>query len=74
MAQRFTYHVQPDPDGHGWIVAAEGYLARSLPFDTKEEAIRMAEELVRRHPGSRIVVDRRPPQLTPIEIDHRIAA
>lgn len=74
MAQGFTYHVQPDPDGHGWIVAAEGYLSRSLPFGTKEEAILIAEELVRRHPGSSIIVDQQPPRLTPIEIDHRIAA
>jgi Uncharacterized protein conserved in bacteria (DUF2188) len=70
----FSYHVMPDPDGYGWMVAAEGYVARSLPYDTKEEAIEIVEELVRRHPGSTIVVDEHPPVLTPIEIEHRLTA
>lgn len=69
----FTYHVQPDPDGWGWLVAAEGYFARSLPFDTRDEALHVAEDLVREHPGSRIVVDEHPPPLSPIEIENRIS-
>jgi Uncharacterized protein conserved in bacteria (DUF2188) len=73
MATTFRYHVMPDPDGLGWMVAAEGYVARSLPYDTKEEAIEITEELVRRHPGSTIVVDEHPPALSPIEIEHRLS-
>ena len=67
----FSYHVMPGPDGYGWIVTAEGYVARSLPYDTKEEAIAIVEQLERQHPGSTLVVDERPPVLTPVEIEHR---
>ncbi len=74
MPQAFTYHVMPDPDAHGWIVVAEGYVARSLPYDTKEEAIEIVHQLERQHPGSKLVIDEQPPMLTPIEIEHRIAA
>jgi hypothetical protein len=74
MMRKFTYHILPDRDGWGWIVAAEGYVPRSLPYGTKEEALEVAEQLVRRYPGSTIVVDERPPQLTPIEVEHRLAA
>lgn len=74
MAERFTYHVMPDPDGWGWVVAAEGYVTRSLPYGTKEEAIEVAEALIRRHPGSMLLIDHQPPRLTPIEIEHRMAA
>ncbi len=73
MASRFTYHVEPDPDGWGWLVAAEGYVVRSLPYDTKDEAIFMAGELVREHPGSRVVVDDHPRALTPFEIESRLS-
>jgi Uncharacterized protein conserved in bacteria (DUF2188) len=73
MVTTFRYHVMPDPDGHGWMVAAEGHVARSLPYDTKEEAIEITEDLVRRHPGSTIVVDEHPPALSPIEIEHRLS-
>ncbi|WP_437493883.1 DUF2188 domain-containing protein [Sorangium sp. So ce1014] len=74
MMRKFAYHVLPDPDGRGWIVAVEGYVAHSLPYGTKEEAIEVAEGLVRRYPGSTIVVDEQPPRLTPIELEHRLAA
>jgi hypothetical protein len=74
MAPTFHYHVMPDPDGHGWIITAEGYVSRSLPQDTMDEAVELAEELVRQHPGSSLVVNDRPPVLTPVEIEHRIAA
>lgn len=74
MAQAFHYHLMPDPDGWGWIVTAEGYVPHSLPYDTMDEAVRVAEDLVRRHPGSTLVVDDQPPVLTPVEIEHRIAA
>ena len=74
MEKAFTYHVQPDPDGWGWIVAAEGYVVRSLPYDSREEAIEVAFELVRAHPGSMIRVDERPPRLSAVEIEHRKAA
>ncbi|WP_437603900.1 DUF2188 domain-containing protein [Sorangium sp. So ce590] len=74
MMRKFSYHVLPDRDGWGWIVAAEGYEARSLPYGTKEEAIEVTEGLVRRYPGSTLVVDEQPPRLTPIELDHRLAA
>ena len=73
MSRAFHYHVMPDPDGYGWMVEAEGHVARSLPYDTKEEAIEITEELVRRHPGSTLVVDARPPALTPTEIEHRLS-
>lgn len=74
MAQAFRYHVMRDPDGQGWIITAEGYVARSLPLDTLEVAVELAEDLVRLHPGSTLVVEDRPPVLTPVEIEHRIAA
>ncbi|WP_437591703.1 DUF2188 domain-containing protein [Sorangium sp. So ce1000] len=74
MTQRLTYHVMPDPDGWGWVVAAEGYVTRSLPYGTVQEAIESTEELVRQHPGSALVIDEHPPPLTPIEIEHRLAA
>jgi hypothetical protein len=74
MPQAFAYHVMPDPDAHGWIVVAEGYVARSLPYDTKEEAIAIVGQLERQHPGSTLVVDERAPMLTPIEIEHRLSA
>jgi len=74
MAQPFVYHVMPDPDGHGWIVTAEGFVARSLPYDTMDRAIEAAELLVRRRPRSALLVDARPPALTPIEIEHRLSA
>ncbi len=73
MAKAFRYHVMPDPDGFGWIVVAEGHVARSLPYDSKEEAIEITEELVRLHPGSTIVVDEHPPALTPLEIENRLS-
>jgi hypothetical protein len=74
MAQMFNYHVMPDPDGRGWIVTAEGYVPHSLPFDTMEQASDIADVLVRQHPGSTIVVNDQPPALTPVELEHRIAA
>jgi Uncharacterized protein conserved in bacteria (DUF2188) len=74
MPQAFAYHVMPDPDARGWIVVAEGYVARSLPYDTKEEAIAIVGQLECQHPGSTLVVDERPPILTPIEIEHRLSA
>jgi Uncharacterized protein conserved in bacteria (DUF2188) len=40
-------------------VAAEGYVSHSLPYGTKKEAIEVAEELARQHPGSMLVVDDR---------------
>ena len=73
MAKMFSYHVMPDPDGYGWMVTAEGYVARSLPYGTKEEAIETTEELVRLHPGSTIVVNEHAPALTPSEIENRIS-
>jgi hypothetical protein len=74
MAEGLIYHVMPDPDGGGWVVAAEGFVPRSLPYDSKEQAIEVAELLARSHPGAAVVVDARPPALTPIEVEHRIAA
>ena len=73
MREAFHYEVMPDPDGYGWMVVAKGYVARSLPYGTEEEAIEIAEELVRRHPGSTIVVIDHPPALTPLEIEHRLS-
>jgi hypothetical protein len=63
----------PDPDGFGWMVTAEGYVVRSLPYDTKDEAIEMTEDLVRRHPGSTLVVDEHPPVLTRFAIESRLS-
>lgn len=74
MTQAFDYQVMPDPDGQGWIVTAEGHVARSLAYDSREEAVEVAEELVCQHPGSTIVVTDQPPALTPIEIEHRLSA
>jgi hypothetical protein len=74
MRQGFNYRVEPDPDGLGWLVEAEGYTAHSLPYDTMEEAIFIAEDLVRHHPGSSLVVTDVAPRLTPVEIEHRLAA
>jgi hypothetical protein len=74
MGKAFIYHVQPDPDGWGWIVAAEGYVVHSLPYDSREVAIEEAIELVHMHPGSVIRIDERPPLLSPVEIEHRMAA
>ncbi|APR85708.1 Hypothetical protein A7982_11057 [Minicystis rosea] len=74
MARAFVYHIVPDIDGWGWIVAAEGFVARSLPYGTKQEAIEVSRSLVNEHPGSTLVVDPYPPPLTPIEIEHRLAA
>jgi hypothetical protein len=74
MTAAFDYRVMPDPDGQGWLVTALGHLTHSLPYDTMDEAISMAEDLVRRHPGSSLVVTDEPPALTPVEIEHRIAA
>lgn len=73
-ARTLVYHVMPDPDGWGFIVAADGFAVHSLPQDTKEQAIELAEFLAAHHPGSVVVVDTRPPALTPIEIEHRISA
>jgi hypothetical protein len=73
MAKTFSYKVMPGPDGYGWLVTAEGYVARSLPYDTRDEAVEITEELVRRHPGSTIVVDERAPELAPTEIEHRLS-
>ncbi|MFT3770029.1 MAG: DUF2188 domain-containing protein [Minicystis sp.] len=74
MDRSFVYHVIPDPDGWGWMVAAEGYEAHSLPYDTEEQALEIAVLLARSHPGSSIVVDEHAPTLTPVEIDHRESA
>ena len=73
MDNAFSYHVTPDPDGYGWMVRAGGHVARSLPYDTKEQAIEITEELVRRHPGSTLAVDDFPPPLTSTEIEHRLS-
>jgi hypothetical protein len=72
MRETFSYHVTPDPDGYGWMVMAGGHVARSLPYDTKEQAIEITEDLVRRHPGSTLAVDEYPPLLTSSEIEHRL--
>lgn len=74
MERPFHYRVMPDPDDLGWIVTADGYTTHSLPNDTLEQAISVAEVLVRQHPGSTLDVTSEPPRLTPIEIEHRIAA
>jgi hypothetical protein len=74
MRGPFRYHVRPDPDRYGWIVTAEGYVTRSLAFDTKQAALSSTEDLVRMHPGSTVVVDEEPPTLSPTEIEHRLAA
>ena len=74
MARAFVYHVMPDPDGLGWMVVAEGFVVHSLPYDTKQEAIEVTRSLVRSHPGSEIVLDRYPPVLSPVEIEHRLSA
>jgi hypothetical protein len=73
VAKTFSYKVMLDPDGYGWLVTAEGYVARSLPYDTRDEAVEITEELVRRHPGSTMVVDEHAPPLAPIEIEHRLS-
>ncbi|MRG94188.1 DUF2188 domain-containing protein [Polyangium spumosum] len=74
MARAFVYHVAPDPDGWGWVVAAEGYHVHSLPYGTSEEAIEVAEGLARKHPGSTIVVDLQPTTLSAAEIEYQVAA
>lgn len=74
MARAFNYHVMPDFDGRGWIITAEGYVPHSLPYDTMEEAIFIAEELVRQHPSSTIVINDQPPVLSAVELEHRITA
>lgn len=66
MARAFVYHVARDPEGWGWFILAEGYQAHSLPYGTKEEAIDIAEELVRRHPGSTFVIDPQPAAHMPL--------
>jgi hypothetical protein len=74
MESAFRYHVRPDPDGWGWIVTAEGHVARSLAYDSRETALEVANELVHLHPGSTIRVDEQPPPLDEVEIEHRMAA
>jgi len=74
MARTFAYHVRPDADGDGWIVAAEGYVVHSLAYDTIDDAIDIAKELTRMHPGSAITLDAKPRPFTPIEIEHRLSA
>lgn len=52
-----TYRVMRDPDDLGWVVAVDGRVTHSLPYNTREEAIAQAELLVTQHPGSRAIVD-----------------
>ena len=52
-----TYHVVHGPDDLGWVVRADGFVARSLPYDTRDRAIEQADLLVQRHPGSRVIVE-----------------
>jgi hypothetical protein len=70
----YRYHVRPDPAGYGWIVTAQGFVVRSLPYHTKEDALAVTEQLASMHPGSTVVVDDDPPALSPTEIEHRLAA
>lgn len=56
MARETVYTVMRDPDGYGWVIATEGRVARSLPFETKELAIEHARSLAAEHAPARVTV------------------
>ena len=46
----YAYKIERVPDGY--IVRADGFNTRSLPYGTRDEAVGVITHLCKKHPGS----------------------